>query len=52
MKPVVMLLMLAALGTDATPGPDCDGLNKTLPAEHMDKVSPRTTTQRFRFFQR
>lgn len=38
MKHAVLLLMLAALGSNAAPDVDCDGLNKTLPAKDLHKV--------------
>lgn len=44
---VVLLLALTALEalvTEATPGPDCDGLNRTLPAEHLHTVSSSLST--------
>lgn len=40
MKRVMLLLLLAAIGTNAAPGPEnCDGLNITLPRKDLDKVS-------------
>lgn len=41
---VVLLLALEALVTQAAPGPDCDGLNRTLPAEHLHTVSSSLST--------
>lgn len=38
-KRAVLLLMLAALGTEAAPGPDCDGLNRTLGKDDLHAVS-------------
>lgn len=41
MKTVVVLLAVALLGSQAAPpGPDCDGLNKTLSQDELHKVSP------------
>lgn len=37
-KAVLLLLLLAALGSNAAPELDCDGLNKTLPAKDLHKV--------------
>lgn len=39
LKRVVLLLMLVALGTEAAPGPDCDGLNRTLGKDDLHTVS-------------
>lgn len=44
---IVLLLALTALDvldTEAAPGPDCDGLNRTLPAEHLHTVSSSLST--------
>ena len=39
MKRVMLLLLLAAIGTNAAPGPEnCDGLNITLPRKDLDKI--------------
>uniref|UniRef100_A0A3Q3XBB2 Apolipoprotein M n=1 Tax=Mola mola TaxID=94237 RepID=A0A3Q3XBB2_MOLML len=36
---LLLLAAVAALGSEAAPGPDCDGLNKTLPAARLHDVS-------------
>lgn len=41
---VVLLLVLTALNGEAAPGPDCDGLNRTLAAERLHTVSSSLST--------
>ncbi|KAI3359018.1 hypothetical protein L3Q82_015401, partial [Scortum barcoo] len=39
-RAMLPMLLLAAIGANAAPGPeDCDGLNKTLPATDLHKIS-------------
>lgn len=38
------LLVLTALDAEAAPGPDCDGLNRTLAAERLHTVSSSLST--------
>uniref|UniRef100_A0A3Q3XAK9 Uncharacterized protein n=1 Tax=Mola mola TaxID=94237 RepID=A0A3Q3XAK9_MOLML len=35
---LLLLAAVAALGSEAAPGPDCDGLNKTLPAARLHDI--------------